>query len=130
MIVWKCWYRIVFLWMLIDNYFNYNGFLRIYILTFWEVVAFWVSVQNTEKFQQTHQHAIIIQKVYAKKRINFYSDCCLWNEIDFKVWILIHVVQERLDAQTERVEATNREPNSMDNTDTSDVNLKPKRCKS
>lgn len=61
--------------------------------------------------------------------INFYSDCCLWNEIDFKVWILIHVVQERLDAQTERVEATHREPNSMDNTDTSDVNLKPKRCK-
>lgn len=36
-------------------------------------------------------------------------------------------LQERLDAQTERVEATNREPNSMDNTDTSDVNLKPKR---
>lgn len=86
--------------------------------------------QQYRKFQQSHQHAKIIQKVYAKRIINFYSDCCVWSEIDFKVWILIHVVQERLDAQTERVEATNREPNSMDNTDTSDVNLKPKRCKS
>lgn len=49
-----------------DNYFNYNGFLRIYILTFWGVVAFWVSVQNTEKISANtsacHNHSKSICK--------------------------------------------------------------------
>ena len=37
-------------------------------------------------------------------------------------------VQERLDTQSDRVEATNREPTSLENTDASDVSFKPKRC--
>ncbi|XP_061182409.1 WD repeat-containing protein 37-like isoform X2 [Saccostrea echinata] len=39
-------------------------------------------------------------------------------------------LQERLDAQTERVEATHREASSIDNTDNSDISLKPKRSAS
>ena len=38
-------------------------------------------------------------------------------------------VQERLDTQSDRVEATNREPTSLENTDASDASFKPKRCK-
>ncbi|XP_062581335.1 WD repeat-containing protein 37-like isoform X2 [Saccostrea cucullata] len=39
-------------------------------------------------------------------------------------------LQERLDAQTERAEATHREAGSVDNTDNSDISLKPKRSAS